>query len=187
MFRKLLQRIRSDDRPYGVYAAIVAQARQPAFYQGVGVADTAEGRFDMIVLHVVLIMRRLRGEGAEGRSRAQALFDLFFDDMDRNLREMGVSDMAVPKRIRSMVEAFYGRAGVYDAALDAAGGEGLEAALERNLFAGACAQSGLDAMAAYVVACEEALAKTSGDALAAGRIDWPAIPASAVEDREGAE
>jgi cytochrome b pre-mRNA-processing protein 3 len=181
MFRKLLQSIRSDNRPYALYAAIVAQARQPAFYQTVGVADTPEGRFDLIVLHVVLVMRRLRGEGAKGRALAQELFDLFFADMDRNLREMGISDMSVPKRIRSMVEAFYGRAGVYDAALDAAGGEGLDAALERNLFAGSGPEASLGAMSAYAVACEKRLKQTSGDAIIAGKLVWPevAMPAEA--------
>ena len=114
---------------------------------------------------------------------AQSLFDLFFADMDRNLREMGISDMSVPKRIRSMVEAFYGRAGVYDAALNAAGAEGLDAALERNLFGGSSAQASLDAMAGYVVACEQALAKISGDALIAGQIAWPDIPAMAAAER----
>jgi len=173
MLRKLLQRIRSDDRPYALYSQIVAQARQPVFYQTMDISDTAEGRFDMIVLHVVLVMRRLRAEGAGGRAKAQDLFDLFFADMDRNLREMGVSDLGVPKRIRAMVEAFYGRAAVYDAALDAAGAEGLHAALERNLFAGTPTEDALDRMAAYVKACEARLAAAPPGDLEAERIAWP--------------
>jgi len=185
MLRKLLKRIRSDDRADAIYSQIVAQARQPAFYQTIGVADTADGRFDMLVLHVVLVMRRLRGEGAEGRTLAQGLFDVFFKDMDRNLREMGVSDMGVPKRVRGMAEAFYGRAGVYDAALDAAGAEGLHAALERNLFAGSATEDALDRMAAYMLACESRLAEMSGDDITAARIDWPDVDET-LSDRGGA-
>ncbi len=187
MLRKLLQRFRSDDGPYALYAEIVAQARQPEFYQTMGAADTVEGRFEMIVLHAVLVMRRLRREGAQGRAVAQSLFDLFFADMDRSLREMGVGDLSVPRRIRSMVEAFYGRASVYDAALDAAGAEGLRAALERNLLQGEGGEAALDAMAAYVVACEEALTEVPADAIIAGRIAWPKSPEPARGDRGGVQ
>ncbi len=181
MLRKLLKRIRSDDRPYALYAEIVAQARQPVFYQTIGVADTADGRFDMLVLHIVLVVRRLRGEGAGGRTLAQNLFDVFFQDIDRNLREMGVSDMGVPKRVRAMAEAFYGRAGVYDAALDAAGAEGLNAALERNVFDGAAPEAALDRMAAYMLACENRLAETSGDDIVAAKVSWPQVDEAAIE------
>jgi cytochrome b pre-mRNA-processing protein 3 len=181
MLRNLLRRFRSDDRAHALYSQIVAQARQPVFYQTIGVADTADGRFDMLVVHVVLVMRRLRGEGADGRSLAQSLFDVFFTDMDRNLREMGVSDMGVPKRVRGMAEAFYGRAGVYDAALDAAGAEGLNAALERNLFAGAATEEALDRMSAYMLACESRLAETPGDDIVAANIAWPQVDEAATD------
>ncbi len=184
MLRKLLKRIRSDDRPDAIYSQIVAQARQPAFYQTIGVADTADGRFDMLVLHVVLVMRRLRGEGAEGRTLAQGLFDVFFRDMDRNLREMGVSDMGVPKRVRGMAEAFYGRAGVYDAALDAGSAEGLHAALERNLFAGSATEEALDRMTAYMLACESRLSETAGDRIVAADIAWPDLDETAIDRGE---
>ena len=93
---------------------IVAKAREPLFYKDLGVPDTVDGRFDLILLHMWMVLRRLR-QGAP--DRAQALFDRFCIDMDDNLREMGVGDLTVPKRMQAFGEAFYGRAAAYDLAL----------------------------------------------------------------------
>ena len=118
-----------------IYGMIVAQAREPLFYQAMGVPDTVDGRFDMVLLHLWMVLRRLRGvEGGEGL--AQALFDHFCGDMDDNLRELGVGDLTVPKRMQKFGEAFYGRAAAYDSALDA-GDEPLAQALRRNVLDGA--------------------------------------------------
>ncbi len=87
----------------------------------------------MIVLHAVLVLRRLRREGEEGGALGQALFDVMMEDMDRSLREMGVGDLGVGKRVKAMARAFYGRAAAYEAALGSAGGV-LAATLRRNLF-----------------------------------------------------
>jgi len=188
MLQRLIRQFRSDSRADRLYGQIVAQARQPVFYARYGVADTAEGRFDMIVLHVVLVMRRLRETSADGRALAQALFDTFFADMDRNLREMGTSDLSVPKKVRAMVEAFYGRAAVYDTAIEAASLEGMCAALDRNLFAGKATPDGVtpdsvtEAMARYVLACGDRLARLSYDDIRAGRLDWPVIEEAATPD-----
>src|SRR3954447_23147148 len=100
-----------------LYGAIVAQARLPRFYEEYGVPDTVLGRFDMVLLHVVLVLRRLRQGEARDRALAQELFDAFCRDMDHNLREMGISDQGVPRQMRRVGEAFYGRAQAYDAAL----------------------------------------------------------------------
>ncbi len=101
---------------------IVAQARSPAFYRGYGVPDTVEGRLDMIMLHLVLVLRRLN-QGQRCRRRwppaGQQLFDRFCQDMDDNFREMGVGDLTVPKEMRRVAEAFYGRAKAYESALEA--------------------------------------------------------------------
>src|SRR5262249_19037461 len=102
-----------------LYGAIVAQARLPAFYLAYGVPDTVEGRFDIVVLHLVLLFRRLGREPKEARKLSQGVFDRFCRDMDHNLREMGVGDLAVPKEMRRLGEAFYGRAEVYERALNA--------------------------------------------------------------------
>src|ERR1043166_9623903 len=118
-----------------LYGAIVAQARNTRFYEDLAVPDTVLGRFDMVLLHVVLVLRRLR-EG-EDRALAQGLFDAFCRDMDHNLREMGISDQGVPKHMQRVGEAFYGRAQAYEAALGAPGEGALSDALARNVYADA--------------------------------------------------
>jgi cytochrome b pre-mRNA-processing protein 3 len=120
-----------------LYGAIVAQARSLAFYTSYGVPDTVQGRFDLIVLHLVLLLARLDREAASARGIGQKLFDLFCRDLDANLREMGVGDLAVPKRMRQFGEAFYGRQAAYLAALRSPDGRALEKALARNIFNGA--------------------------------------------------
>jgi cytochrome b pre-mRNA-processing protein 3 len=157
-----------------LYGAIVAQARRPEFYAHYGVADTVDGRFDLIVLHMALVMRRLRALPIAARESAQALFDAFCTDMDRNLREMGVSDLAVPKRMRAMGEAFYGCAAAYDQALDAADETLLLAALARNVFAGLDATDAAHAqLAAYVRSTDAALAAQDPAAFASGSVRFP--------------
>src|ERR1051325_6534511 len=100
-----------------LYGAIVTQARDPRFYEAYGVPDTVLGRFDLIVLHLVLVLRQLRKGDASIATLAQGVFDAFCRDMDHNLREMGISDQGVPRQMRRVGEAFYGRAQAYDAAL----------------------------------------------------------------------
>src|SRR5579872_7198404 len=99
-----------------IYGMIVTQTREPVFYRELGVADTVNGRFDLLLLHLWMILRRFRS--AEGAANiSQALFDRFCEDMDANLREMGVGDLTVPKRMQAFGEAFYGRNAAYDVAL----------------------------------------------------------------------
>ena len=122
-----------------LYGMIVAQARSAAFYADYGVPDTVQGRFDLIVLHLVLLLRRLArndgpARGLAGRNLGQRLFDTFCRDLDGNLREMGIGDLAVPKHMRHFGEAFYGRQAAYLAALDAADERDFENALARNIF-----------------------------------------------------
>ncbi|NVK18021.1 MAG: hypothetical protein HWE30_04940 [Methylocystaceae bacterium] len=118
-----------------LYSAIVAQSRQPAFYTDLEVADTVEGRFDMIVLHAFVVMRRLK-EGDEAvKEFAQSLYDLMFADFDLNLRELGVGDMGLARRVPKMAEAFYGRITVYEEGLSASDDNALlKEALDRNLY-----------------------------------------------------
>jgi cytochrome b pre-mRNA-processing protein 3 len=117
-----------------IYGMIVTQAREPAFYRAFGVADSVNGRFDLLLLHLWMVLWRFRSvRGAADVS--QALFDRFCEDMDANLREMGVGDLTVPKRMQAFGEAFYGRAAAYDAAV-AAGDEALAQALCKNVLNG---------------------------------------------------
>ena len=102
-----------------LYGTIVAQARLPAFYQIYGVPDTVNGRLEMIMLHTVLFLRRLESEAVPIRALGQGLFDQFCRDMDDSMREMGVGDLAVPRNMRRIGEAFYGRQAAYRVALEA--------------------------------------------------------------------
>ncbi|MGJ5179400.1 ubiquinol-cytochrome C chaperone family protein [Bradyrhizobium oligotrophicum] len=127
-----------------IYGAIVAQTREPLFYRHLNVPDTVDGRFDLLILHLWLVLRRLRGGGAE---LSQALFDRFCDDMDDNLREMGVGDLTVPKRMQKFGEAFYGRTAAYDLAWSESEAR-LAEALQKNILNGEHPDSGRD-LAAY--------------------------------------
>ena len=146
----------------------------PAFYLALAVPDTAEGRFDLIVLHVHLLFRRLSGQGVEMQAIGQGVFDRFVTDMDDSLREMGTGDLAVPKRMRAMGEAFYGRAEAYDAALSAAGDDALTAALARNVYGGVPqTESSARRLAVYVRQADAILAGQKREDLARGIVRFP--------------
>ena len=155
-----------------VYGMIVAQARCPEFYRDYGVSDTVTGRFDMIVLHLVLVLRRLRGLSASANlpPLGQQIFDRFCQDMDGNFREMGVGDLAVPKEMQRVAEAFYGRAAVYDAALGDDDGSGLARALGRNVYGTAEPSPGAQRLADYMKEAERELASQDP---AAGQVRFP--------------
>ena len=159
-----------------IYGMIVTQAREPIFYRDLGVPDTVNGRFDLLLLHLWLLLRRLRTVAQGGTELSQALFDRFCEDMDDNLREMGVGDQTVPKRMRAFGEAFYGRVQAYDQAYDQAtdtDSEALAQAICKNILNGA----GIDQarrLAAYAQAAEAALGLTGEQALLLGSFKFPA-------------
>jgi cytochrome b pre-mRNA-processing protein 3 len=165
-----------------IYGMIVAQAREPLFYQALGVPDTVNGRFDMVVLHLWMVLRQAERLGG-GVALAQALFDRFCSDMDHNLRELGTGDLAVPKRMREFGEAFYGRCAAYDRAL-AAGEEPLAQALCRNIFNGQEVEQARR-LAAYVGRALAVLAVADlavADEAMMSRASWQfPSPASALE------
>jgi cytochrome b pre-mRNA-processing protein 3 len=158
MFSRLFRR---DRRSEGIaaflYGAIVAQARTPALYAALGVPDNVEGRFETIVLHLVLLTRRLKADGNEGREAGQAVFDLFCKDMDNSLREMGVGDLSVPKRMRAVGEAFFGRAAAYEPGLVDGNAGALSEVLARTMFAGEAPEKDKRALAAYSIAAARSL------------------------------
>ena len=173
MFRWLKRSPRADTIQ-GLYGAIVAQARKPAFYADYGVADTVAGRFDMIVLHLVLFVRRLRREPAPIRALGQGVFDLFCRDMDHSFREMGIGDLAVPKHMRRVAEAFYGRAAAYDDSIDRPGEEPLATALARNIFPEAVGVPAcVGRLARYVRAAIDELDRQDGEAFARAAVLFP--------------
>jgi len=154
-----------------LYGAIVAQARAPVFYLEYGVPDTVNGRFEMILLHAGLLLDRLSGEDASIRAVGQEVFDRFCQDMDDTLRERGVSDMKVPREMKRVAEAFYGRQAAYRTALDGADAQALPEALRRNLYAGGAGE--VERMAAYVHTVVDALRRQAAADLADGRLVWP--------------
>lgn len=158
-----------------IYGMIVAQAREPLFYERLGVPDTVNGRFEMIVLHLWMVLRQTR-DAPEGAAFAQALFDHFCNDLDANLREIGVGDLTVPKRMQAFGEAFYGRSAAYDKAIEQGGGA-LAKALCRNVLNG----FGLDKaeqIAAYVDRTLAELARFDPETLQSGRWRFPPVNTS---------
>jgi cytochrome b pre-mRNA-processing protein 3 len=131
-----LRRRRHERVGFELYGQIVAAARMPFLYRDLGVPDTLDGRFDLVGLHAFLVIRRLSSLPPPGPDVAQAVFDAMFSDMDINLREMGVSDLTVGKRVKVMWEAFHGRASVYAAAIADSDGAALAEALARNVWRG---------------------------------------------------
>ncbi|MDX1482866.1 MAG: ubiquinol-cytochrome C chaperone family protein [Alphaproteobacteria bacterium] len=178
LFRSMYRR-RGLQRPAeAVYGALVAQARRPWFYRELGVPDTVEGRFEMISLHAFLVLNRLKAARRAGVGRAedlgQAVFDLMFADMDRNLREMGTGDLGVAKRVKGLIKGFYGRAKAYEDGL-AAGRQPLVAAIERNVYGGTAPNGSAGRLAAYL---EDSVTRLEGqavEALEAGELRFGAL------------
>jgi len=156
-----------------LYGMIVAQARMPCFYREFGVADTVNGRFDLIVLHLSLLLNRLAQEPAL-HDLGQEIFDRFCEDMDDNLREMGVGDLAVAKEMRRMGEAYYGRAQAYREALATNDPEELVEALKRNIYGGSpVAAAAAPRLAAYMRGALRVLEAQGSADLAAGLLRFP--------------
>ncbi len=170
-----------SDSIHALYGVIVAQARSPTFYTSYGVPDTVEGRFDLIVLHLVLLLHRLARDSGAGEAPrpspaseiGQRVFDSFCRDLDGNLREMGTGDLAVPKKMRRFGEAFYGRLGAYRAALAVADDQELEKALARNIFGVEGVDERAGRLARYARAAARQLDREEENALLAGKMIFP--------------
>ncbi len=172
-----LERFKADPPRREAYRRIVVQARQPAFYASLGVPDTVNGRFDMICLHAFLLFERMRREEDEEAARfAQEVFDEMFMDMDANLREMGVSDLAVGGKVRRLAEVFYGRTQAYMEALRADDETALRDAFRRNVFESAPRPGAVEALHEYFLAAREELKDQSAEELRAGRVRFPPPP-----------
>ncbi len=180
-----------------LYVSAVNQARQVPFYADLGVPDTVDGRFDLLILHVYMILRRLKSEHTRTTDLAQELFDILFADMDQNLREMGVGDMGVGKRVKGMAKAFYGRVAAYDDALEKAGRGWHEAvgvdhadpvtvALRRNLYRKTePSEQQVAALAAYLRHQVESLNDQPLANLLAGQVRFAAPPSLAGRGEAG--
>jgi len=158
-----------------LYGAIVAQARSPVFYLEYRVPDTVNGRLDMLMLHLALAFERLSQGAPAATAIGQGLFDRFCRDMDDHLREQGVSDLKVPKEMRNVGAAFFGRHGTYLNALLSGDEAALRAGLARNVYQDSPKDGGVPVarLAAYVKAAHAGLSGQEPAALAAARVAWP--------------
>jgi len=154
------------------YTAIVAAARRPTLYEDFGVADTLDGRFDMVTLHAFVLMERLKAGGEAAQAFSQDLADRLFLEMDHSFREMGVGDLSVAKRVRKLAEIFYGRVSAYNAALQDGPAEFSEA-LRRNVYPDGVSPEKLAALARYATNLRTALASQDVARLIAGDVKFP--------------
>jgi len=155
-----------------LYAQIVTQSRTPGLYADLDAPDTVEGRFELYSLHVYLLLERLKGQGDQAGETAQTLFDTYLSALDHSLREMGVGDLSVGKKMRKLGEAFYGRVGSLEDALSALPDTtDLTAMLERTVYEGADAAKAPD-LAAYVLKQRDALRAQPLERLCAGDVAW---------------
>lgn len=156
-----------------LYARVVDQARQPAFYTTLATPDRIDARFELYTLHVLLLHMRLRAEGEQGSEIGQRLFDTYVSALDDSLRELGVGDLSVAKKMRKLGEALYGRMKAYETPLAAGDADGLALALARNVHASEDAATGA-ALAEYALAARDGLAGQALDDLLDATA-WPEI------------
>ena len=147
-----------------LYRAVVARGRDPAWYREGAVPDTIDGRFDMIAAVLALVLLRLEAEGEAGRRPSVLLTEIFIDDMDGTLRQIGIGDHVVGKHVGRMMGALGGRLAAFR--------EGpFEAAVRRNIFHESPPSDGaVLSVAARLQCLADALAATDLDALLAGRL-----------------
>lgn len=156
-----------------LYDQIVAAARQPVLYAEWQVPDTPLGRYEMISLHLFLVLHRLRGETGTVREIAQDLTDRFFADLDHSIRELGVGDLSVPKRMKKLARMFYGRVVSYGEAIEAGDAARLAEALARNIRPDEVSWPQAADLARYVLVSHRDLADQTLNDLSAGRIAFP--------------
>ena len=164
------------DAAHALYAAVVQQARQPVFFAEWGVPDSRDGRLEMVGLHAILVMRRLRDEGRPGQELAQMLFDLLFADLDRHLREWGVGDLSVGKHVKHLAQTFLARAKALDPLLAGTDPSAMREVLARNVYAEVAApdRGAVDRLGRYLVRQHRSLAGHDGAELLAGRVVFAA-------------
>jgi cytochrome b pre-mRNA-processing protein 3 len=172
-FLSIIRRGRYERTGFELYSVAVAVARAPYLYTALSVPDTLDGRFNMVGLHAFLLIQRLKREPAPGPDLAQAVFDAMFSDMDNNLREMGVGDLSVGRKVRVMWEAFHGRSAAYAAAMNVGDVAALDAALERNIWqSNRPPDHATRRLRQVIIAQVACLAAQPLDLLARGKVDF---------------
>jgi cytochrome b pre-mRNA-processing protein 3 len=166
------------------YAALTSAARMPFFYSDLGVPDTVMGRYEMLSITMILFFRRTARSKTSGQELAQEIVDAFFQDLDHSIRELGIGDQGVPKRMKKLAGMFYGRLETYAKALDAGDTHQLAADLARNIHPGADAAPDLSGLAAWMLLAERHLADVSEDDIARGNAVIPAPRQGLARERE---
>jgi cytochrome b pre-mRNA-processing protein 3 len=161
----------------GLYTAVSAQARQPAFYTTLGVDDRIDARFELYTLHALLLILRLRDEDQAGPGRgaacAQSLFDVYVSALDNVLRELGVGDISMARKMRNLGEALYGRMTAYEPLIRQGDAASLTASLARNVYASEAA-AGAESLARYALNARGLLAAQPFEDVLTAPI-WPEI------------
>lgn len=184
---------RKDETPFTMYKSVMDQARQPAFFTAMAVPDSIEGRFDMLMVHSILALRRLKaikgGQAEEAADRSQNLADVLFKDLDRALRETGVGDPSMPKKMNKLAAAFFGRGKAFGEALDSADQASVVEVVNRNITDGAFGKAGrtsesekidaqaLDAqaLATYMIDADKRLSAQTNEEVLLGTFAWPVL------------
>lgn len=179
MLRWLNARSRSRRRAGEIYGVIVTQARLPAFYTSLGIPDTPVGRYETVVVHLFLVLERLRSAGPEALELSRAVIEAFVADMDDYVRQYGSSDVATAKKVRRAAAGFYERAAEYRAGLVEP--PRLDRAFAEHVLANGVSSPRSAALARYMQRAEALLAKQNSAALLDGQIEFPAPPAAAEE------
>ena len=161
-----------------LYAAVVAQAREPVFYASWAVPDSRDGRLELLSLHAILVMRRLRDEGRAGQELAQSLFDVLFRDVDGHVREWGVGDLSVGKHVKKLAQSFLGQAAAFDEPLARRDRTALADLLRRNVYTEVAAppEAAIFQLTDYLLGQERWLADQAGAGLLAGSVRFAALP-----------
>jgi len=160
MLRNLFRQRPDERQGDALYALAVGQARQPEFYTSLCVTDQIDARFELYTLHVLILFLRLKGDGERGEVAAQRLFDTYISSLDNTLRELGVGDVSVGKKMRKLGESLYGRMNAYEGPLRAEDVDAMAAALAKNVYESEDAATG-HALARYAVASRQNLATQS--------------------------
>ena len=171
-FQRLFRQRPSKAAGQALYALAAAQARRPGFYTSLGVADTVEGRFELYSLHVILLVLRLKGQGSEAAEVTQALFDAYLESLDIALREQGVGDLSMGKKMKKLGRAFYGRVRSYEAVGDDPAA--LEAVIGRTIYEGV-ADPDAAPLSRYVERVRADLAAQPLERLLSGDVEWPVV------------
>lgn len=170
LFKRKSGNIAIVERQYGL---LTAAARQPFLYTDLEVPDTVMGRFEMLSAMLILYFRRTRSSARTGQEIAQEIVDAFFEDVDHSIRELGIGDAGVPKKMKKLAGMFYGRLESYAAALDSGDHGALAAALRRNFHPEREDAPSMAGLAAYLFLVEEALSGTPEDAVEVGQLRIP--------------